>query len=452
VKVDPPDLSKTLAEREGWSDSARRRWAVLCGRLEGDFDVEELRYVEISPQPALMALKRGGGHETEPLRSSLQPAVDALARLVVRLEKTSGTERRRRVVRRIIGGALLGVAGTLVGLTGFLLVQQWGAEGGPPGSPNSGPERHASITQSTHDYGRCLQGILERTRAQVTLVVHSVDTAARTLTINVFLCAPERQLLRLVAEPYTKPKRRVPVLMLGSRGWEFRAGYAQMPVKVNYAVFTPSSAEFDDLSGKATTLRALAGGVSENVDPEVSLGKFVIPIAEAPGRYPFDWYASRGDFTVDFGFSNVSFPYGDGRSDISLPADVTILRDPGLGPFELIRSVEPPFPKEAGVTIDLRLERSATARLYVVAVASIPLVLAALLLILFFAPGRSGSRKTGPAEFVGVAAASLLAVLPIRSVLVPSDVSGLTIIDYLLGFEMAVLAGVACLAAFITTR
>jgi hypothetical protein len=40
----------------------------------------------------------------------------------------------------------------------------------------------------------------------------------------------------------------------------------------------------------------------------------------------------------------------------------------------------------------------------------------------------------------------LLAVLPIRLVLVPSNVTELTLVDYWLGFEVAVLAAVACLA------
>jgi hypothetical protein len=54
------------------------------------------------------------------------------------------------------------------------------------------------------------------------------------------------------------------------------------------------------------------------------------------------------------------------------------------------------------------------------------------------------ARGIGPDSVTGVAAV-LLAILPIRLVLVPAEVSELTLIDYLLGFEMALLASLAAL-------
>jgi hypothetical protein len=55
---------------------------------------------------------------------------------------------------------------------------------------------------------------------------------------------------------------------------------------------------------------------------------------------------------------------------------------------------------------------------------------------------RTGSLVS-PEGIAGVAAV-LLAILPIRLILVPGEISDLTLVDYWLGFEMAVLAALAC--------
>ena len=46
--------------------------------------------------------------------------------------------------------------------------------------------------------------------------------------------------------------------------------------------------------------------------------------------------------------------------------------------------------------------------------------------------------------------AFLLAVLPVRAVLVPPDISGLTVVDYVLGSEMIVMVVAALLIVIIT--
>lgn len=50
------------------------------------------------------------------------------------------------------------------------------------------------------------------------------------------------------------------------------------------------------------------------------------------------------------------------------------------------------------------------------------------------------SRQASGLDFMIGSAAILLAVLPIRAVLVPSGLSTLTLIDYLLGWEVGILA------------
>jgi hypothetical protein len=87
--------------------------------------------------------------------------------------------------------------------------------------------------------------------------------------------------------------------------------------------------------------------------------------------------------------------------------------------------------------------RPTSTWLFVGIVGSIPLLLAGLL---FHAMrSREGIGPLGPEALTGFAAA-LLAVLPIRLVLVPAAIADLTLFDYYLGFEMTVLAGIAIIA------
>lgn len=95
----------------------------------------------------------------------------------------------------------------------------------------------------------------------------------------------------------------------------------------------------------------------------------------------------------------------------------------------------------------MRLERTATTRWYVVIVACIPLILGLLLAVVLFSDRIAAKRGIGPDALAGVAAV-LLAILPIRLVLVPTEISELTLIDYWLGWEMGLLAGLACLAVW----
>jgi hypothetical protein len=78
--------------------------------------------------------------------------------------------------------------------------------------------------------------------------------------------------------------------------------------------------------------------------------------------------------------------------------------------------------------LKVRLHRTAATELYVVVVALIPLLLGLLLLIVFSMHHRTGTL-VGPEGITGVAAV-LLATLPIRLVLVPGEISDLTLVDY----------------------
>ena len=98
---------------------------------------------------------------------------------------------------------------------------------------------------------------------------------------------------------------------------------------------------------------------------------------------------------------------------------------------------------ERGLLLGIQLERKTKTQAYLILIALIPLLLSGLLLILIV---RSASAPLDVAALAGFAAV-LLAILPIRQVLVQAGARPeLSIADYWLGVEMAILAGIGCFA------
>ncbi len=92
------------------------------------------------------------------------------------------------------------------------------------------------------------------------------------------------------------------------------------------------------------------------------------------------------------------------------------------------------------VALELQLvgQRRFTTRAFVAILMTLPLL---LFLALLFAVRAYGRRRRGSLEagLIAGVGAFLIAVLPIREVLVPSEIPGFTLVDYGLGAEMAVM-------------
>ena len=270
-------------------------------------------------------------------------------------------------------------------------------------------------------------------RALITLVVRSLSTRARTLAVDVSLCLPPALQERLVAG---RNLRRIVSTDPGG-GAHVLARYAGATVHVDWTA--------GDSSKGKSTLRRLVGRRSD-LSPTIRLDRLQLPVTAAPLQYPFDWYALYGDLSVTMsdgvGLRARARPRVPVGLQRRLPAQVEILGDPNLGPFDLSASVGPSN-ADTLRKVAIRLERADGTRLYVLVLASIPFVLALLLLVTTRHP--NAPHHVAPEVLTGLAAA-LLAVLPIRLVLVPPDFPDLTLVDHWLGFQMSLLAALACLA------
>jgi hypothetical protein len=93
------------------------------------------------------------------------------------------------------------------------------------------------------------------------------------------------------------------------------------------------------------------------------------------------------------------------------------------------------------VVFAVAAERTGASIFFVIALALCPLVLGVVILSAMLLSRRAGGRGPTPGE-AAVAAVALLAILPIRQVLIPGESPGLTLFDYVLGVEVVLIAAV----------
>lgn len=161
------------------------------------------------------------------------------------------------------------------------------------------------------------------------------------------------------------------------------------------------------------------------------VGAVTVPIDGSPRMYPLDSYRSA----IDVQLLN---------TDMALT--IRIVADPGVRSFDWSSAQNSggsaiSFTKGQGVTglgtfhsVAIAANRPDEIRLFVLCLVAIPLALIALLALRLY----EGTPRSIDG-LVGVTAI-LLAILPIRAVLVPGDIASLTLVDFALATEMAVLA------------
>jgi hypothetical protein len=234
----------------------------------------------------------------------------------------------------------------------------------------------------------------------VVIELHQVDLANQTLTVSFAMCVGAN----------------------AARNIQRHAGYG---MAVNVGVAGPTSSN--------PQLVRFAESELHNGGQLESIGSVTTSLQGYPRAYPLDSYLAS--LTIGVG------------GFCPLPAVVVAGADPGVNALDWSTSVEelsggpvvfahgralPCAATQYDVT--LVSHRPAATRLFVLSLVVIPLLLIALLGVRV-ADGASQSIDA----LVGVAAI-MLAILPIRTVLVPSDIPSLTLVDFALGSEMALLA------------
>ena len=299
-------------------------------------------------------------------------------------------------------------------------------------------------------------------QATVRLVLHNYDPQSQTISADISLCVPPAMLEHIVG-PVLGPRGSVTIerITAGNQySMHVRKAFSEIPIGVRYQELGPVhtvsfSGNFLATVARETTFGRLVRGPSDPANPGasspggfVSLGSVVLPLTATPDRYPLDTYALRGELVVSFGHSALPVGYAPhGQLLVPphlLPSRVQVFKGTDISPLVIRASALATIPALISpIVISLELVRTGTAKLFVAVILTIPMILALLLAIDLLGAPEKARGRIGPEALTGVTAV-LLAILPIRIVLVPSALSTLTLVDYILGLEMAVLAAVAC--------
>ena len=350
---------------------------------------------------------------------------------------------------------LLFVAALLVVTTTFLFVHELTSG---ISSPRLGPPATVASASTYRPFENCYTD--NQLEAFVALVIEDFNPSNQTITISPKLCAQLPFFLELhfipegfEVDPAAVPER-TPLLRSPDGPGALRHHAGKFQIGVSLALVGPGASEATRAEQEPEFHNTTLGRLfirDDREQPPAALRRFVIPLTANPQRYPFDRYAMLTDLEVGDADAGrfVYCPLGESnraRCSFSVPTRVEIFDDSSLSGYVLRASLGPPEPPDGARTFALRVERDGATKLYVVVVALIPLILGLLLLVVFvgLAPRK---RAVGPEAIAGVAAV-LLAILPIRLVLVPGDVTILTLVDYWLGIEMAILAALACLVVW----
>jgi hypothetical protein len=294
----------------------------------------------------------------------------------------------------------------------------------------------------------CFRG----TRPVVHLEVTSHDAQSATMTLNAELCMPEEALVNL-HDPSGKPLVHVlppashlPPLQATKQGQHV---YLQLALFKNF--FT---GELPESFGSVPLTAFLLPGVEL-----VNLGNLTVPAQGNQARYAWDTYGVNrfiylflGSFQQPALFVQRGFRGVQEAPEI-VPVKVEVYQAPAVAPLALeAHEEETELKPDTGMSLglSLQLHRTSLTKAYVILILAIPLILEVLLVGFLFRRRREAQQQQqqqpGFETLAGVAAV-LFAILPIRLVLVPSGIDELTLVDFILGLEMAVLVAIACVAA-----
>jgi hypothetical protein len=161
-----------------------------------------------------------------------------------------------------------------------------------------------------------------------------------------------------------------------------------------------------------------------------------LPVWGHAPSYPNDAYG------ID-AFVWISLPPGlaldNGMGGITLLPDfnLAIAAGPGLAGRELAVTTNRRNDSSNFRTFGVILHRPLFDRIYIMAIAFVPMIFGVALLDRFFLVQSPSSGLTND-SLLG-AAAAILAVLPLRAVLVPTEITALTTVDFLLGAGLALI-------------
>jgi hypothetical protein len=315
---------------------------------------------------------------------------------------------------RWIDRVLQYVAGLIVLVLTVLLAYQLGALS--PTLPLKHPRHVADVV--VRGDGPCSP----RGPVVMRLLLRRIDVAQGTIEVAPRICVPYSELSAL--RDYQAVHGEPSVTRAGPIGPVVRGPFARERLRMEIDGEVSAASSYR----QSIELRALGARYGNVVGLAMqSLRPVTLPLVGNSEDYPLDVYSLAAALDVTLPL-NVIYRSARRRSIYTLPMQIVAVASSDLRSFRIDAQT-------SGGELRLRLLRATRTRSFVVALLAIPLLLIAMLF-----RATASSRSPRGTEVVVGAAAVMLALLPIRAVLVPSDVVSLTLVDYGLGIEVALLA------------
>jgi hypothetical protein len=267
-----------------------------------------------------------------------------------------------------------------------------------------------------------------RTRIRVVLTASRVRPQDGVLDAGVGICTSASQVrqLRLAGGQALAP------------GGTLRSGFENKVATVRVVGESPHG----EIS-VSTTLGALFDTQESSLIP-VTPGTIPLPLDGKPDSYPFDWFSFSGYAELELP-PPVEVPSSMKMKDANpdhhvLDAGLHLLTAPKVGDFRIRRELS--FrPAPIGPNLIMGITRERSTQRFVIMVLCVPVLFAALFFTLVLRSHRDGAQGLRDL-LIGMIGATV-ALLPIRQVLVPDDIDGLTIVDWWLGSVILLFLAVA---------
>jgi hypothetical protein len=188
-------------------------------------------------------------------------------------------------------------------------------------------------------------------------------------------------------------------------------------------------------ASQSVTLARLLDQVTTGTGTRAYETNLTVPVNSSRQLYPRDWYRANLPINVDLP-DTLRFRLNPRHYYGYFPANIYINRSDNL---QDVRVKSATF-LESPNRLDIVFTRPWSRQLYIFVMALAPVLLVVIIAHLAF------TRRSTAFEFPLEVTAALVALLPLRSVLVPSDLPGLTVIDYILGIEVMALIGLVAIS------
>jgi hypothetical protein len=205
------------------------------------------------------------------------------------------------------------------------------------------------------------------------------------------------------------------------------ASFLQSTFRVSYLGSTPEIPLTRTVAIESILNQTDASGLRGPVD----LGTIIIPLIGNASSYPLDSYSAAGLWVVSVP-SNMEVITSD-SGQVGWTAPIDVAATPNAGDIDWSWG----YINTLGDVIEAN--RIPSIKYFVLLIAGLPLLLFTGLLALVRPIINNPDRHGFPAELLVGVGAFLLAILPIRAILVPADISQVTVTDYILGTEMALM-------------